>query len=248
MSNVVGRAPIADGAVTLEIAADETSYTFAVSVGGASHALGTLPTRALSAEEIGKRGRNHFTGAMLGLYATATAALDHARRLRLVRVRRALMQAMWRCGIFLIAAWVWQAADGARRRRRQEQRSISRTRSPGYVAGPREPGDGYVRRTYTAGATRITVTLARHAMDRAAYDGWVAMSTAGFPQADLGLPADAANGFYQCEPNAPESCDLLIQLRSGVHVEIRGGGTSTRRAVDAIRAGLPLAALANDRK
>src|SRR6266498_2140403 len=114
---------------------------------------------------------------------------------------------------------------------------------PGFVAGAREPGGGYMRRTYTAGPARITVTLARHAMDRAAYDGWVSMSTAGFPQADLALPADAANGFYQCDTTAPERCDLLIQLRSGVHVEIRGGGTSTRRDVDAVRAALPLAAL-----
>jgi hypothetical protein len=116
---------------------------------------------------------------------------------------------------------------------------------PGFVAGAREPGAGYVRRTYTAGAARITVTLARHPMDRAAYESWVSMSTAGFPQADLGLPAGAGNGFYQCDGAARESCDLLIQLRSGVHLEIRGGGTSTRRDVDAIRAGLPLAALAS---
>ena len=114
----------------------------------------------------------------------------------------------------------------------------------GFAAGAREPGEGYVRRTYTAGATRITVTLARHAMDRAAYEGWVSMSTAGFPQADLGLPADAGNGFYQCDTAAPPQCDLLIQLRSGVHVEIRGAGRSTRDDVDTIRAGLPVAALA----
>lgn len=113
---------------------------------------------------------------------------------------------------------------------------------PGFVAGAREPGEGFLRRTYTARTTRITVTLARQAMDRAAYEGWVSMSTAGFPQADLGLAADAGNGFYQCDPAA--HCDLLIQLRSGVHVEIRGAGTSTRNDVDAIRAGLPLAALA----
>jgi hypothetical protein len=116
----------------------------------------------------------------------------------------------------------------------------------GFVAGAREPGDGWLRRTYTSGGTRITVTLARHAMDDAAWDGWVRMSTAGFPQADLELPADAGNGFYQCDDRAPDRCDLLIQLRSGVHLEIRGGGTSTRRDVDAIRRGLPLAALAHD--
>jgi hypothetical protein len=113
-----------------------------------------------------------------------------------------------------------------------------------FTAGARERGADYVRRTYSAGPTRLTVTLARHAMDRAAYDGWVAMSTAGFPQADLRLPADAANGFYQCEDRALDSCDLLIQLRAGIHVEIRGGGISTRRDADTIRGGLPLAALA----
>jgi hypothetical protein len=115
---------------------------------------------------------------------------------------------------------------------------------PGFVAGAREPGDGYVRRTYTAGATRINVTLARHPMDDAAWDGWVHMSAAGFPQADLGLPAEAGNGFYQCDDRAPDRCDLLIQLRAGVHIEIRGGGTSTRRDVDSIRRGLPITALA----
>jgi hypothetical protein len=115
---------------------------------------------------------------------------------------------------------------------------------PGFVAGAREPGVGYLRRTYAAGATRITVTLARHPMDDAAWDGWVRMSTAGFPQADLGVPADGGNGFYQCDDRAPDRCDLLIQLRSGVHIEIRGGGTSTRIDVDAIRRGLPMTALA----
>ena len=115
---------------------------------------------------------------------------------------------------------------------------------PGFSAGARQPGDDYLRRTYTAGATHITVTLARHPMDQTAYDNWLAMSNAGFPQADLGLPAAAGNGFYQCEARAPDSCDLLIQLRSGVHVEIRGGGTSARRDVDVIRRGLPLTALA----
>jgi xylan 1,4-beta-xylosidase len=68
---VVGRALLGDGVVTLEVVADETSYTFNVAVGKArSQPLGALPARALSAEEIGKHGRNHFTGVMIGLYAT----------------------------------------------------------------------------------------------------------------------------------------------------------------------------------
>ena len=84
-STTVGRAPLTDAAVTLEIDADEASYTFAVAAGpsGRRQVLGTLPTRALSAEEIHQHGRNHFTGVMLGLYATghgrpATTPADFA--------------------------------------------------------------------------------------------------------------------------------------------------------------------------
>ena len=71
-SAVVGRMPLPDGPVVLEVSATETSYTFTVGGGGAAaqQVLGVLPTRTLAAEEIGKHGRNHFTGAMIGLYAT----------------------------------------------------------------------------------------------------------------------------------------------------------------------------------
>ncbi len=152
---------------------------------------------------------------------------------------------MRRHGIFVLAAFM---LAGCRRAAPAAPVFDLPDAIPGFSAGAREPGDGYVRRTYTAGAAHITVTLARHPMDQAAYDSWLAMSNAGFPQADLGLPAAAGNGFYQCEARAPDSCDLLIQLRSGVHVEIRGAGTSTRRDVDAIRSALPLTALADSRK
>jgi len=70
-STIVGRAPLPDGPVTLEIAADEASYTFAVAAGGAApQKLGTLPARTLSAEAIGSRERHHFTGVVIGAYAT----------------------------------------------------------------------------------------------------------------------------------------------------------------------------------
>ena len=71
-SAVVGRVPVPSGPVVLEVSATETSYTFTVGAGGgaASQVLGALPTRTLAAEEIGKHGRNHFTGVMIGLYAT----------------------------------------------------------------------------------------------------------------------------------------------------------------------------------
>ena len=76
------------------------------------------------------------------------------------------------------------------------------------------------------------------------YASWVKLSTASFPQAALDLPAGEANGFYQCGDGPPPSCDLLIQLRAGVHIEVRGGGTSSRSDVDALARGLSLATLA----
>lgn len=69
-SAVVARARLAPGPVRLEVGADADTYAFAVEQGGATTPLGALPTAALSAEEIGKHGQNHFTGVMLGLYAT----------------------------------------------------------------------------------------------------------------------------------------------------------------------------------
>jgi len=74
------------------------------------------------------------------------------------------------------------------------------------------------------------------------FEGWLAMSRAGYPQAALAAPPGDVNGFYQCTDGSPPSCDLLIQMRSGVHLELRGGGTSRRADVDALAAGLPLAA------
>ena len=66
-STLMGRTPIPDGPVTLEITADELAYRFAVAGG---NPLPRLPARALSAEEIHRLDRNHFTGALIGLYAT----------------------------------------------------------------------------------------------------------------------------------------------------------------------------------
>ena len=114
----------------------------------------------------------------------------------------------------------------------------------GFVAGVSSPSLGYVRRTYTRARARVEVTLARLPMSPEGYASWVKMSTASFPQAALDLPAADANGFYQCTGGSPPSCDLLIQLRAGVHLELRGGGTSSRDDVAALARGLPLATLA----
>jgi xylan 1,4-beta-xylosidase len=70
-STVVARAPLPDGPVTLDLSSDETSYSFAITAGGAPpQTLATLPAQALAAESIGKHGKNHFTGAVIGIYAT----------------------------------------------------------------------------------------------------------------------------------------------------------------------------------
>jgi hypothetical protein len=110
---------------------------------------------------------------------------------------------------------------------------------PGFTAAAPEPGAGFVRRTYVRGSARAQVTLARTPLSAEDYQRWQSAS-AGFPQADLGVPAADANGFYQCNESAKPSCDLLIQLRSGFHLELRGGGTTSRTDVDALAHGLPL--------
>jgi hypothetical protein len=116
----------------------------------------------------------------------------------------------------------------------------------GFVTGVTSRAAGYVRRTYRRGGARIEVTLARMPMSPEDYASWVKTSLASFPQATLELPLADANGFYQCSDGPPASCDLLIQLRAGVHLEIRGGGTSSRDDVDALVRGLRLRQLAND--
>lgn len=112
------------------------------------------------------------------------------------------------------------------------------------MGGPLVVDASAIHRVYARGRTRIDVTLARYAMSAAAYDSWVATSIAGFPQAALSLPVEEANGFYQCTTGERPSCDLLVQLRAGVHLEIRGAGTSTRDDVDLIARGLDLRGLA----
>ncbi|HXU62302.1 MAG TPA: hypothetical protein VN962_11400 [Polyangia bacterium] len=150
-----------------------------------------------------------------------------------------------------IAAVIFCAAIGCRRASPPPSPPVAPPTSaalelpdvPGFAAGPPAPGDGFVRRTYTRGAARVQVTLARMPMSADDFQRWRADSAA-FPQADLGLPADRANGFYQCADGPAPSCDLLIQLRAGFHLEIRSGGTASRADVDALARGLPLAAWA----
>jgi len=81
VSTAIARVPLPDGAVALEVVADETSYEFKLTAGDETTPLGKLPAQALSSEDIGAHGRHHFTGTFIGLYATgngkrATAPAD----------------------------------------------------------------------------------------------------------------------------------------------------------------------------
>jgi hypothetical protein len=114
----------------------------------------------------------------------------------------------------------------------------------GFSAGALETEGSAVRRRYTRPGVGITVTLARMPMSAEQYAEWVKASTEGFPPATLDVAPERGNGFYQCDERG--HCDLLVQLRSGVHVEIRGGGTSTRDDVNAVARELPLRRLSEE--
>jgi hypothetical protein len=110
----------------------------------------------------------------------------------------------------------------------------------GFHATPVVVGEGWVRRNYVRGPARVDVTLAR--MEGTSYAGWV-KSSAEYPQIDLGAAADRANGFYDCGADS-RACDAHIHMRSGIHVELMGGRTTSRGALDELLAGLPLRELA----
>jgi len=112
----------------------------------------------------------------------------------------------------------------------------------GFAGGPITHGPTWVRRRYVRAATQVDTTLAIAQQPPGGFEGWLAMSRGGYPQAALPAPPGDVNGFYQCTDGPPPSCDLLIQMRSGVHLELRGGGTSSRADVDALAGALPLAA------
>lgn len=112
----------------------------------------------------------------------------------------------------------------------------------GFVGEPIVHGPTWVRRRYARGATRVQTTLAIAQQAPGGFEGWLTMSRGGYPQAALAAPPGDVNGFYQCTDGPPPSCDLLIQMRSGVHLELRGDGTSSRADVDALAGALPLAA------
>jgi hypothetical protein len=105
---------------------------------------------------------------------------------------------------------------------------------PGFMGGAEETAPAFSRRTYTRGTERTTVTRGRLPMTGLQYEEWLRMSRTGFAQAVLPVGPAEGNGFYQCSAEDPARCNLLVQLRCGLHFEIRGaGGTGVARRVDA---------------
>jgi len=73
-TSTLARQAIAAGPVTLELRATAGEYRFSGGTGGLDE-LGRVATRSFSAETIlAATGRHHFTGAMIGLYATGGGA------------------------------------------------------------------------------------------------------------------------------------------------------------------------------
>ena len=65
------------GPLQLEVEADARRYTFSAVIHGRRRTLGSLPARPLSCEYISRRNPMHFTGVMIGPYATG-----HGKRSR----------------------------------------------------------------------------------------------------------------------------------------------------------------------
>jgi xylan 1,4-beta-xylosidase len=74
----IGCVSIRNQSVILEVNANASRYTMLVNDGGRKHPLGHLPTRPLSSEYISERGPMHFTGVMIGLYASGNGRRSRA--------------------------------------------------------------------------------------------------------------------------------------------------------------------------
>jgi len=113
----------------------------------------------------------------------------------------------------------------------------------GFRGAPVERHDGFVRRRYQRGATRIEITIAYRPQRGDDYQQWVTAAR-DYPLATLDLAPSEALGFFSCDnPAGRAACDLHVQLRAGYHVEVMGGGTATRADLEQLMAAVPLAAL-----
>jgi len=109
-----------------------------------------------------------------------------------------------------------------------------------FGAGPLQVESQYVRREYTRGTTKISVTVAIPGATPLTYAEWVKMS-ASSPQVTLDIFPKLGSGFYDCAPRgADELCHVHIHLRSGHHVEMMGRQNAHRADFDALLRRLPL--------
>lgn len=112
-----------------------------------------------------------------------------------------------------------------------------------FRGGPVERHDGFVRRRYVRGDTRIEITIAYRPQRGDDYQQWVTAARA-YPLATLDLPPTEALGFFSCgEPADRAACDLHIQLRAGYHVEVMSSGTATRADLEQLMVAVPMGAL-----
>jgi len=87
-------------------------------------------------------------------------------------------------------------------------------------------GDGWTRRSYARDSVRMEVTVARQPMTVGEYQEWERQSR-GYPAIDVGNLE--ASGFFTCAGDAGTApCDLHVQTRKGLHIEVMGGGRATR--------------------
>jgi hypothetical protein len=113
-----------------------------------------------------------------------------------------------------------------------------------YTAGPLVVDSQFVRREYSRGSTKISVTIAVAGATPMNYDEWVRMSGTS-PAVRLDVPANSGAGFYDCDAAGPEAvCNVHIHLRSGYHIELMGQGKAHRADFHALLRGLPMRALA----
>jgi hypothetical protein len=115
----------------------------------------------------------------------------------------------------------------------------------GFIAGPIETTPQYVRRHYSHGTAKISVTIAPPGSTPMSYDEWVKMSSDS-PLVALNLPVGTGLGFYDCSGTSTKGfCNVHIHLRKGFHIELMGEGTAHRTDFDALLSGLQLRSLVN---
>jgi L-ascorbate metabolism protein UlaG (beta-lactamase superfamily) len=113
-----------------------------------------------------------------------------------------------------------------------------------FTAGTLVADRQFVRREYSRGSTKISVTIAVAGATPMNYDEWVRMSGTS-PAVRLDVPANSGAGFYDCDAAGPEAvCNVHIHLRSGYHIELMGQGKAHRADFQALLRGLPMRALA----